>query len=117
MMVNSVRLLPRRLVGRVRPCVVGRLVSRSTSSSTSSSTVETQQPDDHEADPAAPYPRRFSSRPHPIVDRIIRVNHAGEFGADRIYAGQAAVLGQSSVGPVIQVINHNMRQPLNYKDA
>ena len=42
-------------------------------------------------------------RPHPTVDRIIRVNHAGEFGADRIYAGQAAVLGNSSVGPVIKV--------------
>lgn len=43
------------------------------------------------------------SRPHPTVDRAIRVNHAGEFGADRIYAGQAAVLGNSSVGPVIKV--------------
>ena len=26
-------------------------------------------------------------------DRIIRVDHAGEVGADRIYAGQMAVLG------------------------
>ncbi|KAM3917646.1 NADPH-dependent 3-demethoxyubiquinone 3-hydroxylase, mitochondrial [Leptodactylus fuscus] len=37
-----------------------------------------------------------------LLDRIIRVDHAGEFGADRIYAGQMAVLGRSSVGPVIQ---------------
>jgi demethoxyubiquinone hydroxylase (CLK1/Coq7/Cat5 family) len=29
-----------------------------------------------------------------IMDSIIRVDHAGEFGADRIYAGQMAVLGQ-----------------------
>ncbi|XP_052568641.1 5-demethoxyubiquinone hydroxylase, mitochondrial [Peromyscus californicus insignis] len=36
------------------------------------------------------------------VDRIIRVDHAGEYGANRIYAGQMAVLGRSSVGPVIQ---------------
>ncbi|XP_008046132.1 5-demethoxyubiquinone hydroxylase, mitochondrial [Carlito syrichta] len=36
------------------------------------------------------------------VDRIIRVDHAGEYGADRIYAGQMAVLGRTSVGPVIQ---------------
>ncbi|KAG0712188.1 5-demethoxyubiquinone hydroxylase, mitochondrial [Chionoecetes opilio] len=36
------------------------------------------------------------------VDRIIRVDHAGELGADRIYAGQMAVLGRTSVGPVIQ---------------
>lgn len=37
------------------------------------------------------------------VGRILRVDHAGEYGANRIYAGQMAVLGRSSVGPVIQV--------------
>ncbi|XP_021502627.1 5-demethoxyubiquinone hydroxylase, mitochondrial [Meriones unguiculatus] len=37
-----------------------------------------------------------------VVDRIIRVDHAGEYGANRIYAGQMAVLGRSSVGPLIQ---------------
>uniref|UniRef100_A0A6B0V3F2 5-demethoxyubiquinone hydroxylase, mitochondrial n=1 Tax=Ixodes ricinus TaxID=34613 RepID=A0A6B0V3F2_IXORI len=31
-----------------------------------------------------------------LYDRILRVNHAGEFGADRIYAGQLAVLGSKS---------------------
>jgi len=36
------------------------------------------------------------------VDSIIRVDHAGELGADRIYAGQMAVLGRTSVGPLIQ---------------
>lgn len=36
------------------------------------------------------------------IDRIVRVDHAGELGADRIYAGQMAILGKSSVGPVIQ---------------
>merc|ERR1711915_1093394 len=30
------------------------------------------------------------------------VNHAGEYGADRIYAGQLAVLKNTSVGPTIQ---------------
>lgn len=30
--------------------------------------------------------------------RLLRVNHAGEYGAQRIYAGQLAVLGDSSVG-------------------
>ncbi|OYW80845.1 MAG: hypothetical protein B7Z27_03070 [Sphingobacteriia bacterium 32-37-4] len=29
---------------------------------------------------------------HQLLDNIIRVNHAGEFGAKRIYAGQMAVL-------------------------
>ena len=42
-----------------------------------------------------------------LIDRILRVDHAGEFGADRIYAGQMAVLGKSSVGPVIQVFIKN----------
>lgn len=37
------------------------------------------------------------------VDRIIRVDHAGEYGANRIYAGQMAVLSRTSIGPVIQV--------------
>uniref|UniRef100_A0A8C5QQH1 5-demethoxyubiquinone hydroxylase, mitochondrial n=1 Tax=Leptobrachium leishanense TaxID=445787 RepID=A0A8C5QQH1_9ANUR len=37
-----------------------------------------------------------------MLDRIIRVDHAGEYGANRIYAGQMAVLGRSSVGPIIQ---------------
>ncbi|TNN45534.1 5-demethoxyubiquinone hydroxylase, mitochondrial [Liparis tanakae] len=31
-----------------------------------------------------------------MLDRMLRVDHAGEFGANRIYAGQMAVLGASS---------------------
>lgn len=42
-------------------------------------------------------------RPKPLIDRIVRVDHAGELGADRIYAGQMAILGKTSVGPTIQV--------------
>lgn len=45
----------------------------------------------------------YSLRPDEMVDRIIRVDHAGEYGADRIYAGQLAVLENTSVGPTIQV--------------
>jgi len=37
-----------------------------------------------------------------MIDRIIRVDHAGEYGADRIYAGQHAVLENTSVGETIQ---------------
>ncbi|XP_067859312.1 5-demethoxyubiquinone hydroxylase, mitochondrial [Heptranchias perlo] len=37
-----------------------------------------------------------------MLGRIIRVDHAGEYGANRIYAGQMAVLGKTPVGPVIQ---------------
>ncbi|CAO2582973.1 5-demethoxyubiquinone hydroxylase, mitochondrial [Lemmus lemmus] len=50
------------------------------------------------------------------VDRIIRVDHAGEYGANRIYAGQMAVLGRSSVGPVIQVIKKFRDEELEHHD-
>ncbi|CAG9136488.1 ubiquinone biosynthesis monooxygenase Coq7 [Plutella xylostella] len=39
---------------------------------------------------------------NPHLDKIIRVDHAGELGADRIYAGQMAVLGGTAEGPLIQ---------------
>lgn len=36
------------------------------------------------------------------VERMIRVDHAGEYGAKRIYAGQLAVLGKKPCAPVIR---------------
>jgi 3-demethoxyubiquinol 3-hydroxylase len=36
------------------------------------------------------------------VRRMIRVNHAGEYGAQRIYAGQLAVLRKSASGPLLE---------------
>jgi len=36
------------------------------------------------------------------IRRMIRVNHAGEYGAQRIYAGQLAVLGKSAVAPLLR---------------
>ncbi|XP_031621121.1 5-demethoxyubiquinone hydroxylase, mitochondrial [Contarinia nasturtii] len=41
-------------------------------------------------------------RPSSLIDEIIRINHAGELGADRIYAGQYAVLGKTPVGPTLK---------------
>lgn len=41
--------------------------------------------------------RPLSTRPHPTVDKVIRVNHAGEYGAGRIYEGQASVLGKTKM--------------------
>ncbi len=41
------------------------------------------------------------------VERMIRVNHAGEYGAKRIYAGQLAVLGNS---PSASAIRHMAEQ-------
>ncbi|MDE3017319.1 MAG: demethoxyubiquinone hydroxylase family protein [Pseudomonadota bacterium] len=40
--------------------------------------------------------------PEEQVRRMIRVNHAGEYGAARIYAGQLAVLGRSAGASVIK---------------
>lgn len=37
-----------------------------------------------------------------LIEKIVRVDHAGELGADRIYAGQMAVLGGKPVGQVIK---------------
>jgi ubiquinone biosynthesis monooxygenase Coq7 len=37
-----------------------------------------------------------------LIRRILRVDQAGEYGAVRIYEGQLAVLGDTSVGPVIR---------------
>ncbi|XP_076001929.1 NADPH-dependent 3-demethoxyubiquinone 3-hydroxylase, mitochondrial [Genypterus blacodes] len=59
-------------------------------------------------------PLQLSSRAHSVLppsldneekamlDRMLRVDHAGEYGANRIYAGQMAVLGRSRTGPLIQ---------------
>ena len=40
--------------------------------------------------------------PQEIIARILRVDHAGEYGAARIYDGQLAVLGRDAVAPVIR---------------
>ena len=37
-----------------------------------------------------------------LVDRILRVDHAGEYGARRIYEGQLAVLGKSPSAPTLR---------------
>ncbi len=37
-----------------------------------------------------------------MIERMVRVDHAGEFGAVRIYEGQLAVLGKSKIAPVIR---------------
>ena len=48
-------------------------------------------------------PRLPGDLPLPeAVRRMIRVDHAGEFGAVRIYEGQLRVLGRSTVGPTIR---------------
>lgn len=45
--------------------------------------------------PGDPTPREY-------VSRTIRVDHAGEYGAKRIYEGQLAVLGRTRFGPILE---------------
>jgi ubiquinone biosynthesis monooxygenase Coq7 len=49
-----------------------------------------------------------------LVERIIRVDHAGEYGAKRIYEGQLAILGDR---PESHVIRHMMEQELRHLTA
>ncbi|MGH7082449.1 MAG: demethoxyubiquinone hydroxylase family protein, partial [Acetobacteraceae bacterium] len=46
------------------------------------------------------------------IARMIRVDHAGEYGAVRIYAGQRAVLGGGRKGPLLQHMAEQERQHL-----
>ncbi|MDE1906699.1 MAG: demethoxyubiquinone hydroxylase family protein [Rhodospirillales bacterium] len=48
------------------------------------------------------------------VKRFIRVDHAGEYGAERIYAGQLAVLGR---GPKGDLLRHMLGQETVHKQA
>ena len=46
------------------------------------------------------------------LSRMIRVDHAGEYGAERIYAGQLAVLGR---GEKADLLRHMMEQETRHK--
>jgi len=46
------------------------------------------------------------------VQRMIRVDHAGEYGAKRIYDGQLAVLGRSPAAPTIHRMAEQERRHL-----
>ncbi len=47
-----------------------------------------------------------------MLDRMIRVDHAGEYGAVRIYEGQLSVLGGSEAAPVIEHMAEQERRHL-----
>jgi len=51
---------------------------------------------------SAQYHTRQADEQHYAIDRILRVDHAGEYGALRIYDGQLAVLRSAPTTPVIQ---------------
>ena len=46
--------------------------------------------------------RPASSKQKEIIERFIRVDHAGEYGAKRIYEGQLAILGNTEEGDTIR---------------
>lgn len=58
--------------------------------------------------------RRLPGDPttHELVERMIRVDHAGEYGAVRIYQGQLAVLGDTPAAATIERMAEQERQHL-----
>ena len=50
-----------------------------------------------------------------LVERIVRVDHAGEYGATRIYAGQIAVLGDRH--PAAPELRHMLEQEQEHLEA
>ena len=69
-------------------------------------------------------PRKQTGRPYlpgdltpeERVERMIRVDQAGEYGARRIYEGQLAILGRSPVGPTIREMYDQERAHLETFD-
>ena len=51
--------------------------------------------------------------PETEVGRMLRVDHAGEYGAARIYAGQLAVLRRSDKAPVLREMQAQEQQHLD----
>ena len=47
------------------------------------------------------------------IDKILRVDHAGEVGAAKIYEGQLKVLGKTDVGPMIQHMKDQEKEHLD----
>jgi len=52
--------------------------------------------------------------PESAVARIMRVDHAGEYGAARIYAGQLAILARSDKAPLLRDMQDQERQHLEH---
>ena len=49
-----------------------------------------------------------------MVERFVRVDHAGEYGAKRIYAGQLSVLGEGEHGPILRHMAEQEEKHLKY---
>lgn len=53
-------------------------------------------------------------KPNDLLARVVRVDHAGEFGAQRIYSGQIAKLQKSEKRPLLE---HMARQEQEHLEA
>ncbi len=53
-------------------------------------------------------------RQEQLVERMIRVDHAGEYGAVRIYEGQMSVLANSDSSPIIE---HMLNQEIEHMET
>ena len=58
-----------------------------------------------------------AATPRRMLARTIRVDHAGEYGAKRIYQGQLAVLGRTRHGPVLRHMQEQEQVHLDYFSA
>src|SRR3546814_17229397 len=55
--------------------------------------------------------------PEAHLARMLRVDHAGEYGARRIYEGQLAVLGKSACAPTLKHMHaHELVHLRNFED-
>jgi 3-demethoxyubiquinol 3-hydroxylase len=67
--------------------------------------------------PAGRRERLPGDPPHgALIDRILRVDQAGEYGACRIYAGQMAVLGRHACAPALAAMAAQERRHLETFD-
>jgi 3-demethoxyubiquinol 3-hydroxylase len=64
-----------------------------------------------------PKPSPPGGAPGPDIAAMIRVDHAGEYGAVRIYEGQLAVLGRGSSGDTIRHMAQQEQRHLKAFDA
>jgi len=61
--------------------------------------------------------KRENSLNKQLLDEIIRVDHAGEYGATKIYSGQLAVFGKNSpIGKTIQQMANQEQKHINTFD-
>ncbi len=52
-----------------------------------------------------------------MIEQVVRVDQAGEYGAVRIYEGQLAVLGNTAAGPIIEEMLEKEREHLKTFDG